>query len=116
MEYIGLHMRDEVVTGEDEKPDKRQKKLDRALDTRVLDPWERYRALNDLHDAQFEVAEFADRKARFALVVMGALNAMNLIVATQPRVIGDLMLEIRPWLGWRTSGDGKSQESSKLKS
>jgi hypothetical protein len=97
-------MRDDAVTGEDDKAEKRQRKLERALDTRTLDPWERYRALSDLHDAQFEVAEFADRKARFALVVMGALNAMNLIIATQPRVIGDLVTEIRPWLAGYVTG------------
>jgi hypothetical protein len=61
-------MFEDLLTGEDGKAEKRQKKLERALDTRILDPWERYRALSDLHDAQFEVAEFADRKARFALV------------------------------------------------
>jgi hypothetical protein len=97
-------MRDEVLAGEDDKSEKRQKKLERALDTRTLDPWERYRALSDLHDSQFEVAEFADRKARFALVVMGALNAMNLIIVAQPRAIADLVAEIGPWLAAFVTG------------
>jgi hypothetical protein len=98
-------MSDELsaAAGED-KSERRLKKAERMLDTRVLDPWERYRALSDLHDATFDVAEFADRKARFALVIVGALNARNFIIVTQPRFVGELAPEIRPWLALYVTG------------
>jgi hypothetical protein len=62
---------------------KAQRRARRLDETRLLDPWERYRALCDGYDAQFEVTELADRKTRFALVMLGALNALNLFAATR---------------------------------
>ena len=43
----------------------------------------------DLYEAFFDMNELADRKTRFALVMMGALNALNLILGSQ-RMFGDL--------------------------
>ena len=77
---------------------KKLKKLEKNSDTRILDPWERYRALVDTYDAFFDMNELADRKTRFALVMMGALNALNVILATQ-RMFGDLTAGIRPLIG-----------------
>ena len=77
---------------------KKLKKLEKNSDTRALDPWERYRALVDLYDAFFDMNELADRKTRFALVMMGALNALNVIMGTQ-RMFGDLTAGIRPIVG-----------------
>lgn len=74
---------------------KKLKKLEKNSDTRMLDPWERYRALVDLYEAFFDMNELADRKTRFALVMMGALNALNLILGTQ-RMFGDLTVGVRP--------------------
>jgi hypothetical protein len=82
----------------DELSAKKLKKLEKNSDTRMLDPWERYRALIDAYDAFFDMNELADRKTRFALVIMGALNALNLILGTQ-RVYGDLTAGIRPLVG-----------------
>lgn len=74
---------------------KQLKKLEKNSEGRTLEPWERYRAIIDLYDAFFDMNELADRKARFALVMMGALNALNLILGTQ-RMFGDLTGGIRP--------------------
>ena len=43
---------------------KRKKELERFTETRVLDPWERYRALADHVDHLLDVTELADRKKR----------------------------------------------------
>jgi hypothetical protein len=77
---------------------KKLKKLEKNSDTRTLDPWERYRALIDLYEAFFDMNELADRKTRFALVMMGALNALNVIMGTQ-RMFGDLTNGVRPLVG-----------------
>lgn len=60
---------------------KRQKDLERFTETRPLDPWERYRALSDHVSHLLDVTELADRKTRFALVILGALNAVNVLIA-----------------------------------
>ena len=74
---------------------KQLRKLEKNSDTRSLDPWERYRAMIDLYEAFFDMNELADRKTRFALVMMGALNALNLILGSQ-RMFGDLTGGVRP--------------------
>ena len=77
---------------------KKLKKLEKNSDTRTLEPWERYRALIDLYEAFFDMNELADRKTRFALVMMGALNALNVILGTQ-RIFIDLTTGIRSVVG-----------------
>lgn len=66
---------------------KRLKELEESLETGSLDPWERYRILSDLLDHYQDLAEMADRKSRFALVVIGAVNALNLIVVVRPSIL-----------------------------
>ena len=69
---------------------RRQKELDRFTETRPLDPWERYRALADHVDHLLDVTELADRKTRFALVILGALNAVNVLIAIRaPQIDAD---------------------------
>jgi hypothetical protein len=69
---------------------KRQKDLERFTETRVLDPWERYRALSDHVDHLLDITELADRKTRFALVILGALNAVNVLIAIRaPQIDAD---------------------------
>jgi len=71
-----------VQQDEDAKAErKRLKDAERFSDTRPLDPWERYRALSDHVDHLLDVTELADRKTRFALVILGALNAVNVLIA-----------------------------------
>src|SRR5262245_7773389 len=68
----------------------RQKDLERFTETRPLDPWERYRALSDHVDHLLDVTELADRKTRFALVILGALNAVNVLIAIRaPQIDAD---------------------------
>ena len=76
---------------EDAKAERRRRKeAERFLDTRPLDPWERYRALSDHVDHLLDVTELADRKTRFALVILGALNAVNVLIAIRaPQVDAD---------------------------
>ncbi len=69
----------------------RKKDLRRLNDpTRSLDSWERYRALNDAMDEAYEVMDHSNREARFALLVMGILNAFVVISASRPEVVGSL--------------------------
>ena len=67
---------------------RRQKDAERALETRVLDPWERYRALADHYDALQDTSEHSDRKTRFALLILGSLNALNLMIAMRGESVG----------------------------
>ena len=81
-----------IVRSEDEAKAerKRQKDLERFTETRQLDPWERYRALSDHVDHLLDVTELADRKTRFALVILGALNAVNVLIAIRaPQIDAD---------------------------
>src|SRR5262245_55642130 len=57
-------------------------------DTRTLEPWERYRALADLVDHMVDIVELADRRTRFALLILGALNGVNLLVAVRADALG----------------------------
>ena len=68
----------------DEEIKRRNKEDKRRLDAvRPLDAWERYRALVDASDEAFEVIDIANREARFALIVMGALNAVPLVLVSR---------------------------------
>ena len=54
---------------------KKQKKQ-RKDAVRALDSWERYRALTDTLDEAIDLVDLADHKARFALVIMAAVNVV----------------------------------------
>jgi len=69
---------------------KKLKKLEESLETGSLDPWERYRVMSDILDHYQDVAEMADRKSRFALVVLGTLNALNWLVLARPDLLSTL--------------------------
>jgi hypothetical protein len=65
---------------DDTKLRKLKEKLD---DSRHLTPAELYRALNDALDEGYELFDLSNREARFALILMGGLNAALVIVASQ---------------------------------
>jgi hypothetical protein len=67
---------------------RRAKDAERSLDARPMDPWERYRALGDHYKHVLDEAEQSDRKTRFALLILGSLNAVNVIVVTKGDIIG----------------------------
>lgn len=54
---------------------KKQKKQKKDA-IRNLDSWERYRALTDTLDEAIDLVDLADHKARFALVIMAAVNVV----------------------------------------
>jgi hypothetical protein len=56
--------------------------------SRALDRWERYRALVDAVEERLDLAEMADRKVRFALVVLAGLNVGVFALASRPEVLG----------------------------
>src|ERR671925_563958 len=59
-----------------------RKELKRIADVnRPLDSWERYRALNDSLDEAYEQIDLGNREARFALILMGGLNAALIVLA-----------------------------------
>jgi len=60
-----------------------QKLLQKLDDSRALTPAELYRALNDALDEGYELFDLSNREARFALILMGGLNAALVIVASQ---------------------------------
>ena len=54
---------------------KKQKKQQKDA-IRSLDSWERYRALTDAIDEANDLVDLADHKARFALIIMAAVNVV----------------------------------------
>jgi hypothetical protein len=62
---------------------RQERSLERATDNRHLDSWERYRALTDQFDRLNDVCEQGDRKTRFALLILGSINAVNLLIVTR---------------------------------
>ena len=63
--------------------DARLRKLAKLDDNRPLSPAELYRALNDALDEGYDLFDLSNREARFALILMGGLNAALVIVASQ---------------------------------
>ncbi|HEY3120875.1 MAG TPA: SdiA-regulated domain-containing protein [Vicinamibacteria bacterium] len=53
---------------------------------RPLDSWERYRALTDTLDEALELVDLADHKARFALIIMTAVNGVLFLLGTRTSV------------------------------
>ena len=76
---------------------RRQQKL-REDAHRPLDSWERYRALTDVMDDAMELVDLADHKARFALVIMAALNVAMFFVASRADFAGRLPQRFQPFL------------------
>ena len=72
----------------------------RAKAIRPLDPWERYRALVDSLEQAQDLVEMADRKARFALLIMGALNVTFFFLATRSDLVDYVPRSLRPFLAF----------------
>ena len=69
-----------AVAHDDTSLRKRQEKLD---DSRRLTPSELYRSLNDALDEGYQLFDLSNREARFALILMGGLNAALFFATTQ---------------------------------
>jgi hypothetical protein len=65
---------------------------------RPLDSWERYRALNDSLDEAYEQIDLGNREARFALILMGGLNAALIVLATRTDMPQSLTQLQRYWV------------------
>lgn len=84
-----------------EKPElKKDKKKDRSArrEQRGLKPWERYRALTDAYETAQDLLEFGDRKVRFGLVVIGAINLAVFGLAFRAQSVTAVPVEWRPWI------------------
>ncbi|HSE52037.1 MAG TPA: hypothetical protein VLB00_07590 [Gemmatimonadales bacterium] len=79
------------------KQRKREAKLHRDA-TRPPRSLERWRILMDVVDEGRRVADLADHKARYALVVMGALNAGVFLILSRAHLLSDLPPVLKPWL------------------
>jgi uncharacterized protein YjiK len=71
-----------------------------AEQARALSPWERYRTLVDTLEEAMDLVELADRKARFALVIMGALNLAFFFLVTRSELVDVLPPVVRAFLGF----------------
>jgi hypothetical protein len=87
-----------LSTSLDEIELKRLRRLERSLDSRPLDAWERYRALVDVVDDYREQLDGSDKKTRFALIIMGLLNAVNFLLVVRSDVFGAGAAGIARWL------------------
>jgi hypothetical protein len=85
----------------DKAESKELKRQHRRLEdaNRQLDSWERYRALNDTMDEAYELVGIANREARFAAILMGALNASVVLLVTRPEVQAAIPAGFRIWIG-----------------
>jgi hypothetical protein len=83
----------------DEAERARRRERKRAHDAeRQLDGWERYRALIDASDEAYELIDISNREARFALILMGALNAVALVLLTRVDALSGLPARDRYWM------------------
>jgi len=63
--------------------DARTRPRKRVDPTQPLGPWELYRALNDAMDEAYELFDLSNRELRFALILMGGLNAALILAAAR---------------------------------
>lgn len=77
-----------------------KKALKRLLDgDRPLDAWERNRSLNDAIDEAYDLIDISNREARFALILMGGLNAFLVFIATRSDLLDKLNAAQRWFMG-----------------
>src|SRR5690348_8317548 len=86
---------------DDARPDvdKRERRIAkrRQREAEPLDAWQRYRALSDAVDMAQDLLEFGDRKVRFGLIVIGAINVVVFGAALRTGVATTLPAAWRPW-------------------
>ena len=75
---------------EDEKDAKRRRREAKQADGRPLGAMERYRALNDAMDEAYDLFDLTNRDARFALILMGGINAALVVFATSSNIASRL--------------------------
>jgi hypothetical protein len=87
-----IDVAESVLAGEQVDETRRRKKEQKRREdsTRPLDEWELYRALVDASDEAYELIDIANREARFALILMGALNAVPLVMISRADAVAML--------------------------
>lgn len=63
-----------------------------------IEAWDRYRVLRHAFDEAQKLEDLADHKARFALILMGGLNAFLLVLEFRIDILGLLSASLRPWV------------------
>ena len=89
-------LNDESGVASDEPPPKGKRRFD---EERRLDPWERYRVLTDISKLQLDMLEMADRRTRFALLILGTLNALNVLLVARPDLLAPAGVQTEPMPG-----------------
>ena len=87
--------------GEGDKQARKRRKREARLrrdSARTPDSWERFRVLSELITQGRQVVELADHKARYALVVLGALHAGVFFLLSRAHLIATIPANLRPWL------------------
>ena len=74
-------LKPEKYLSEADKADKAMRKLE--AERGLLDPPDRYKALVNAVEASQDLIELADKKARFALVIMSVLNAVAVLLVVR---------------------------------
>jgi hypothetical protein len=77
---------------------KSKKDKDKKRKQGELKPWERYRALTDASKTAQDLLEFGDRKVRFGLVVIGAINIVIFGAASRSQTLTSIPEAWRPWI------------------
>lgn len=87
-----------------DEPSKRARRLRKRLEklqqdaVRPPDSFERFRILEALVGEGRQLVELADHKARYALVILGVLNAGVFVVISRGHMIASLPPGLKPWL------------------
>lgn len=90
--------KDKEKEKEKDKEKEKEKEKKKKREFKRADPWQRYKAQIDaLKEAQ-DLVDLADHKARFALIIMGALNAAIIILGTRSEVVSSLPPDLKLWL------------------
>jgi hypothetical protein len=87
--------------GESDKQARRRRKREAKLRRdaeRPPDSFQRFRILMEMVAEGRQVVDLADHKARYALVVMGVLNAAVFFLITRAHLITSIPPSVRPWL------------------
>lgn len=77
---------------DDKSERKRRERYDEA---RLLEPWEQYRVLTDMAKIQQDLMEMADRRTRFALLILGTLNALNIVIVARPDLLNQAGVQVQ---------------------
>src|SRR5262245_59058448 len=72
--------------------------LDEESTFESMNAWKRYRALNDTMDEVYELLDINAREGRFALIMMGGLNAGALVAVSRSDLLPSLAEGRRVWL------------------